>query len=93
MSLDMSAIIPRDFVLEELREINSKLDGISKNIGIIRKYTDEQSFLLMLILAVHATNVGLIKPQSDLAAEIKTVLAERGIMVDIVASEPSKDPQ
>jgi hypothetical protein len=90
---DMPDITPRNFVLEELIEINTKLDGIIENIGSIRRCTDEQSYLLTLILAVHATNAGLVKPHDSLATDIKNMLAERRIAVDVTGSESSKDSQ
>jgi hypothetical protein len=92
MSFDFA--VPKNFQLEELIEINTKLDGIVENIESIRKLNDEQSILLMLILAVHATNAGLVKPYENLATDIKNTLASRRIGVEVEGSkvyEPSKD--
>jgi hypothetical protein len=84
---------PKNYQLEELREINSKLDNIVGNIEAIRESSDEQSSLLMLILAVHASNAGLIKPDEHLAGYIKQILASRRIEVEVAGSEPSKDQE
>jgi hypothetical protein len=80
-----------NYELEELVEINTKLDGIVENAKAIRESNEEQGFLLRLILAVHATNAGLVKPHEDLATDIKNTLDDRGIMVEVAGSEPSKD--
>lgn len=89
--LDLSALHRPSGEVSELIDVNIKLEAISEEIKRIRMLADEQSYLLMLLLAVHATEAGLIKPGVSLVNDIKSILAHRRISVEVGCAESAKD--
>jgi len=77
--------------VSELIDLNIKLETVSEEMKNIRRLADEQSYLLMLLLAVHATEAGLINPGVQLANDIKSILAERRISAEVACAESAKD--
>jgi hypothetical protein len=70
--------------VQQIIDLSVSVDEILSNVKEMRELLDEQSYILMLMLNLKATETGLIKSKKDIAPHIAELLSTRGIDVDVV---------